>query len=129
MYLRVGKMIYEIAGKSAIAWAKNFLVGNPSVRVIANPTKAQIGKAKTVTSPPKGLTETQKAARSRESQQEFLKAEEPARKRQVGIQSAREQRRWAEIDAERKKGGKVGKKKRSSSNHADGNKLVDSLYD
>ena len=75
-----------------------------------------------------GLTEAQKAARSRTSQQQFLKAERPARQRQEGIQSAREKRRWAERDAERNKGGQVGNKK-SSSNHADGNKFVASLYD
>ena len=143
MYLKAGKTIYEIAGKPAIAWAKNFLKSNPSVKVISSPTKAQMGRAKTVTSPPKDLTDVQKAARSRKSQQEFLKAEKPARKRQEGIQSAREQRRWKERDAEtvemadpdkeyiwgtkRKKGGKVGKK--SSGKHADGNKVVASLYD
>ena len=87
------------------------------------------GIAKQSSETGEGLTEVQKASRSRASQQKFLKVEKPARKRQEGIQSAREQRRWAERDAERKKGGKVGKKKRSSSNHADGNKLVASLYD
>jgi len=58
-----------------------------------------------------GLTEAQRAARSRASQKKFLEVEQPARKRQEGIQSAREKRRWAERDAERKEGGQVGDKK------------------
>ena len=99
MYLKAGKTIYEIAGKPAITWLKKFLENNPSAKVISNPTKAQIEKAKTVTSPPKGLTEAQKAARSRASQQEFLKAEKPARARQERIKDASF---WRRVDKETK---------------------------
>ena len=99
MYLKAGKMIYEIAGKPAVTWLKKFLENNPSAKVISNPTKAQIEKAKTVTSPPKDLTEAQKAARSRASQQEFLKAEKPARARQERIKDASF---WRRVDKETK---------------------------
>ena len=77
----------------------------------ANPPRQTKGIAKQSGETGEGLTEAQKAARSRASQKKFLEVEQPARKRQEGIQSAREKRRWAERDAERKKGGKVGDKK------------------
>ena len=135
----------------------------------ANPPRRTKGIEKQSGETGEGLTEAQRAARSRASQKKFLEVEQPARKRQEGIQSAREKRRWAERDAERKEGGQVGdkkqgykarkdesiaqrvKKKRTKKqlaasrdesygkwgkgkgkgkiNHADGNKLVASLYD
>ena len=211
MWIQVGKRIFKLLGNStrtgrAFDTIRDYVGKTGNVKVISNPTPAQVKGATELSSSPskivptlkkvgdmrarslqvpsakrtkgikkqsgetgEGLTEAQKAARSRESQQKFLKAEKPARKRQEGIQSAREQRRWAERDAERKKGGKVGdkkqgykarkdesiaqrvKKKRTPKqlaasrdesygkwgkgkgkgkiNHADGNKLVASLYD
>ena len=150
----------------------------------ANPPRRTKGIEKQSGETGEGLTEAQRAARSRASQKKFLEAEKPARKRQEGIQDAREKRRWAEDEdmmemlgplkdyiwpTKRKKGGKVGdkkqgykarkdesiaqrvKKKRTKKqlaasrdesygkwgkgkgkgkiNHADGNKLVASLYD
>ena len=93
----------------------------------ANPPRRTKGIAKQSGETGEGLTEAQRAARSRASQQKFLKAEKPARKRQEGIQSARQDRRLKEIEGDvdrwgdvdivdpnvptRKKGGKVGKKK------------------
>ena len=109
MYLKAGKTIYEIAGKPAITWLKKFLENNPSAKVISNPTKAQIEKAKTVTSPPKGLTEAQKAARSRASQQEFLKAEKPARARQERIKDASF---WRRVDEDLAKDAVKGTQKK-----------------
>ena len=95
---------------------------------IKNPPKQTKGIKKQSGETGEGLTEAQKAARSRASQQRFLKAEKPARKRQEGIQSAREKRRWAERDAERNKGGQVGNKK-SSSKHVSGSEYVALSYD
>ena len=77
----------------------------------ANPPRRTKGIEKQSGETGEGLTEAQRAARSRASQKKFLEVEQPARKRQEGIQSAREKRRWAERDAERKEGGQVGDKK------------------
>ena len=176
MWIQVGKRIFKLLGNStrtgrAFDTIRDYVGKTGNVKVISNPTPAQVKGATELSSSPskiiptlkkvgdmrarslqvpsakrtkgiakqyqgyrlsdetgEGLTETQRAARSRASQQRFLEAEKPARQRQEGIQSAREKRRWAERDAERNKGGQVGNKK-SSSNHADGNKFVASLYD
>ena len=163
MYLKSGQTIYQIIGKSTIAWAKKFLKSNPSVKVISKPTTAQKGKAKAVTVPPS--EDVRKAARSRASQKKFLKKEKPGNERRQrakekasekdpisdeehaqimrdvqdekydldkeyiwGSKTPVDPTKWGGF-SQQKKGGKVGKKKRSSSSRADGNKFVSSLYD
>ena len=96
---------------------------------IKNPPKQTKGIKKQSGETGEGLTDAQKAARSRASQQRFLEAEKPARQRQEKIQAARERRRLERGDlGGRRAGGQVGNKK-SSSKHVSGSEYVALSYD
>jgi hypothetical protein len=135
MYLQTGSKIFNLlGGPAAVKKAMNMIRKNTgsNVKVISKPTAAQ-QKAATELSPEDLAAGKLYMKKSRQRRQQKLKemrertpeAEAEIQQRFKDIQSGKAA---GFICRRKNKGGQVGNKK-SSNNHANGNKFVASLYD